>query len=464
MPSVLIVDDEPSICWGLEKLARQLGHEPRVASSGEEALELATKKKPDAVILDVRLPGMGGLETADKLRDILGDAPIIIITAYGDLDVAVNAIRGGAFEYIVKPFDLQQIQAVLERALQKQPPRKSKQEPIAEIAGIIGKTPIMQEVFKRIALAAPGDVGVLLTGESGVGKELAARAIHKYSNRAEGPFVAVNVASLSSTLAESELFGHEKGAFTGADASRRGLLMEADQGTLFLDEVAEIPLSTQVKLLRALESGEVTPVGSNQSQHTNFRVVSATHRDLPTLVAAGSFRHDLYYRLCAFQIELPPLRERGDDIEELATAFLQHISNSNQPPQLAKETIAELHSRPWFGNVRELRNAIEHALILARGGVILPEHLPESLANPAGPSTATLHEQLQASLSQWGKEAFAADDPQAVYEQFLAMVEPPIIRAALNANKHQVAAAARQLGIHRTTLRKKIEQYEIELK
>ncbi|MCR9120614.1 MAG: sigma-54 dependent transcriptional regulator, partial [bacterium] len=377
-------------------------------------------------------------------------------------EVAVQAIRGGAFEYVVKPFDLAQIQTVLERALASRA-AKPAETPTehAAVEGIIGKTPIMQEVFKRIALAAPKEVGVLLTGESGVGKDLAARAIHQYSSRAEGPFVAVNVASLSPTIAESELFGHEKGAFTGADAPRRGLLMEADQGTLFLDEVAEIPLPTQVKLLRSLESGEVTPVGSNRPQKTNFRVISATHRDLPALVAAGVFRHDLYYRLCAFQIELPPLRDRGDDIVALASAFVHQLSSDDNAPVLAEETIAELHRRPWHGNVRELRNAIEHALIVARGGVLLPEHLPDALASPGGVDATSPQQQLNSLVAHWAKQALGVENPHDVYEAFLDVVEPPLVQEALNANKQQVAAAARVLGLHRTTLRKKIEHYKI---
>jgi two-component system nitrogen regulation response regulator GlnG len=330
---------------------------------------------------------------------------------------------------------------------------------------MVANSPVMQEVFRRIAYAAASDANVLITGESGTGKELVARAIHRYSARASGPFVAVNVAALSPSLAESELFGHVRGAFTGADQTRVGLLAQADGGTLFLDEVADIPLPAQVKLLRAIEEGEVVPVGSNDRTKTDFRVVSATHQELLNRVQDGSFRHDLYFRLCAFQIDIPPLRNRAEDIRDLADHFLRlSTSNERPPPPVAAQTYTELASRPWYGNVRELRNAVEHALILARGSTVMPEHLPPPASIiPEQMAPADQQATVQALVSQWAAAQFSqADNVQELYNQLLAIVEPPLFAEALKQSRGQCAEAARKLGMHRTTLRKKLDQYNIE--
>jgi len=470
MARLLIIDDEPSICWGLEKLARQLGHEPRTAGSAEQGLVLAREHGADAVLVDVRLPGQDGLDAIADLRGVLGNVPMIVMTAYGDLGTAVESVRRGSFEYVVKPFDLQQIERVIGRALEshEEASHPEPMPPPESIDGLIGHSAVMQEVFKRIALAAASRACVLLHGESGVGKELVARAIHRYSQRSEGPFVAVNVAALNPSLAESELFGHIRGAFTGAESARAGLLMQADGGTLFLDEVADIPLPLQVKLLRALEHGEVTPVGANTPVSTDFRLLSASHQDLAEKVRQSEFRHDLYYRLCTFLIDLPPLRQRGSDIDELAQYFVAHLASPERrgSVRLAAETLRELQRRPWHGNVRELRNVMEHALIVAREGLILPEHLPAPLADftASQPMAADSPEaQLRSLLDQWTRQQLAAGEtPQGLYEDFLRLVEPPLLAAAIETHRGQCASAARVLGIHRTTLKKKLDQYGIE--
>ncbi len=300
MAKLLVVDDEESICWGLKRLGESLGHEVLTASSAEAGLEIAQRQRPDAIVLDVRLPGMDGLSAIEHFQRSIGPRPIIVITAYGDLPTAVEAVRQRAFEYLIKPFDLQQVEQALSRALEPDANLSADAAPHREtVGGMVGRSPAMQHIFKRIALSAASDACVLVSGETGTGKELAARAIHQFSGRAAGPFVAVHVASLSGALAESELFGHVRGAFTGADFQRQGLLAQAEGGTLFLDEVADIPLPIQVKLLRALEMREVTPVGSNRPTPANFRVVSATHQRLHDAVKSGAFRHDLYFRLCA---------------------------------------------------------------------------------------------------------------------------------------------------------------------
>jgi two-component system nitrogen regulation response regulator GlnG len=461
---LLVVDDEQSICWGLSRLGDDLGHRVTIASSAEEALEIVQREVPDVIVLDVRLPGMDGLAAMEHLRERAGDVPIIVITAYGDLRTAVAAVRQGAFDYIVKPFDVQRVRQALVRAFDARnevTPRAA----AAAVSGFVGSTPAMQEVFNQIALAAASNACVLLQGESGTGKELAARAIHQYSRHADGPFVPVSVAALNPALAESELFGHVRGAFTGADQTRIGYLQQANGGTLFLDEVAEIPLSTQVKLLRVLETGEVLPVGSSQPVQTRFRLISATHQDLVRNMQAGAFRHDLYFRLAAFRIEMPPLRRRPGDIAPLAAHFADTLAPEQTPPagkQIAEELRIELERRPWYGNVRELRNAIEHALIVARGGTLKPEHLPEpipaTVMTGGGDSDPVLA--IAAMIRQWTSQQLAnRESPTQLHEHLLQLVEPPMLEAVLRHCHGQQLASARLLGMHRTTLRKKLEQY-----
>jgi two-component system nitrogen regulation response regulator GlnG len=466
MSRLLVVDDEPSICWALSRLGQSLGHEVVTASSAEQALELVLRQRPDAVVLDVRLPGMDGLTAMTQLRQRCGDPPIIVITAYGDLNTAVEAVRQGAFEYLIKPFDLQTAERAVRRALARrvQAPPGVREE---NVAGLVGRSPVMQEVFKRIALAAASDASVLLCGESGTGKELAARAIHRYSRRADGPFVAVNLAALSPSLAESELFGHARGAFTGAERERTGLLLQAHGGTLFLDEVADIPLPAQVKLLRALEHGEVLPVGASQPVQSDFRVVSATHQELLAKIRDGQFRHDLYFRLAAFRIDLPPLRQRPDDIRELAAHFLASTAPPREPASgFSADALGELQRRPWYGNVRELRNAVEHAVIVARSGSIEPEHLPPP-APPVWPAAPTadrsLEDRLAELVRQWAEQQFTQPtDEGQLYDDLLRLVEPPLLEAVLQRHRGQCAGAARTLGLHRTTLKKKLDQYGVE--
>src|ERR671933_2068388 len=332
MPAkLLIVDDEEAISWALRKAFERQGHTVGVAASAEAALDLAAKLQPDAVILDVRLPGMDGLAALGRLRALTGDAPVIVVTAFGNLSTAVRAVEG--------------------------------------------------------------DACVLITGESGTGKELVARALHRHSPRRDRPFLPVHVAALNPNLVESELFGHVKGAFTGAAQARPGLLALADGGTVFLDELADIPPPVQVKLLRALEHDEVLPVGASQPQPLNIRILGATHQDLARAVAEGRFRHDLFFRLNVFQVALPPLRQRVEDVEPLAEHFLRRFEPRALP--LLPETVRFLQSLPWFGNVRELRNALEHAAIVARGGPLLPEHFPTFSGDP---SLANLAEQVAAAV------------------------------------------------------------------
>jgi DNA-binding NtrC family response regulator len=463
--TVLIIDDEEAICWGLQQVAKGLQLDARVASSAEDGLELEFSTAPDLIIMDIRLPGMDGLTAMAKFRDRWNAVPIVIITAFGDLETAVSAVRKGAFEYVVKPFDSKKIQNVIGRALRQLPTAEG--DVVAPVAGFVAASPQMQRVFNEIALAANSDANVLLLGESGTGKELAAQALHQFSRRSSFPYVVIHLAALSPELIESELFGHLRGAFTGADRNRNGLLTQANGGTVLLDEVGEIPLPVQVKLLRVLEQKQLYPVGSNAPVPSDFRVLAATHRDLKQLVAEGKFRQDLYFRLAAFSIHLPPLRERKDDILPLVQYFLSRIFTApSQLPALSAEAQKLLVALPWLGNVRELRNAIEHAAIVSRGQTILPEHLPQ-------PAQFGMHEMpvassnscndLSRNVRDWAE--LQLQQPRLsmpLHELLLQEIEPALFQEVLKATQGNVSLSAQILGIHRTTLRRKMDQYAIE--
>jgi DNA-binding NtrC family response regulator len=471
MSHVLIVDDEPSICWGFRELLTDDGHEVSVASSAEEALDIAAGTMPDAVILDVRLPGRDGLSAIKDLRQKIGDVPIIVVTAFGNLQTAVRAVEEGAYDYLAKPFDLEQAAEILRRALRQpaQPceSRESYSRCVDERAAqgtLIGSSLAMQAVFKQIALVAASDVPVLITGESGTGKELVAHAVHAHGRRKSAPFVPVCLAALSEGVLESELFGHVRGAFTGADRDRQGLLELADGGTVLLDEIGDVPLPLQVKLLRAIEQREVTPVGHTRPRRVDFRVVAATNRPLAELVAKGEFREDLYYRLGVFHIHIPPLRARTEDIPVLAAHFLQLATVDGPPKHLSKAALADLVSRHWHGNVRELRNAVERAAVVARGDVVEREHFP-----PPNPLLSAGHPSVEGQLGRlaadWAaQQKFDASETAAgdLYERFLNVTEPALLESVLAQCNGNRAAAARILGIHRATLRQKLRDHGMD--
>ena len=457
MSHVLIVDDEESICWGLARLLKEAGHEVSVAASAEEAINSVEQRTPDLVVLDVRLPGMDGLTAMQHLTQRAGEIPIVVITAFGNLEVAVTAMRNGAFDYLSKPFDLEHAAGVIDRALAhgKHAPVRPAGIPVGLREELLGASPAMQEVFKRIALVAPTEASVLIIGESGTGKELVARAIHRHSHRSAQPFVPIHLASLSPTLVESELFGHVRGSFTGAEDSRQGLLELADCATVFFDEAGDIPPGVQVKLLRVLEQHEVTPVGSTQSRRTSFRVIAATSREGGTGREESTLRRDLYFRLAAFEIVLPPLRERIEDIELLAEEFLSRSRHGTTTgARFTRAAMDELRRRPWPGNARQLRHAVEHGMLLARGGQIGVEHLPPSVDTPVPRSVDA---QLDASVQEWAQRQLARGASHGrLYQEFLAQVEPSLFETVLKRTTGNRAAAADELGIHRATLRKKL--------
>jgi len=467
MSSVLLVDDEPSICWALEQALIEEGHAVTTAASAEEALESMQVSSPDAVVMDIRLPGLDGLAALQVLQERYAQTPVIIITAFGNLETAVQAINRGAYEYLTKPFDLDDAVGVIQKALKS---NRIEVKHIESSTGaaepepcLLGKSPAMQAVFRKVALVAEHDTPVLIIGESGTGKELVASAIHQYSGRTAGPFIPICVPAMSESLVESELFGHTKGAFTGATGERRGLLSQADQGTAFFDEIGDIDIGTQVKLLRALEMQAITPVGSEQAFKLDFRLVAATNQNLDVLIEQGRFREDLFYRLNAFRIDLPPLRERGEDMLLLAQHFVDRMGPQHRVTisQAARE---ELRSRHWHGNVRELRNAIEHAVIMTRTGEIQPEHLLPPITKNR--SINSKKQQIITAVKAWLQQklhsADQANDLTNLHEACLAEFEPILFQETLQLTNGNKQEAARMLGIHRQTLREKLKRYGID--
>ncbi len=452
MAKILVVDDEQSVVWALERFLRSLGHEVVSAATGEAGLEIARREDPDLVLLDVKLPGMDGLSALEALQASGARAKVVVLTAHGTLETAVKALKLGAFEYLSKPVDLSRARAVVEEALRRPAESREIERLRGEKLGsLVGKTPAMQRVFRTIATVCDSDATVLITGESGTGKEMVARAIHYHSRRASGPFEAINGSSIPETLLESELYGHEKGAFTGAIRRKLGLFEIASGGTAFLDEVADIPPAAQVKLLRFIETRTLQRVGGNESVSIDVRLLAATNRPLEELVKAGRFREDLFFRLNVLRIDLPLLRERSEDIPLLVAHFLEQIRGAS----ISEETLALLRSYAWPGNVRELRNAIERASVLSRGTIIRPEHLPESLAPSARP-----HE-VDERVRDLVDDILAAGSPPegGWFRHVEEKWERALLARALERCGGNQVRASELLGINRMTLRKKMDQY-----
>ncbi|MEM8668403.1 MAG: sigma-54 dependent transcriptional regulator [Planctomycetota bacterium] len=460
--TVLVIDDEPSICWGFEKLLGNQGYRVLTASSAEDGMAAVGQTAVDLIVLDVRLPGEDGLTALPRLRDASNDAPVIVMTAFGDLETAVRAIQGGASDYLTKPFRLEDAAQACQKALRHQggSSEASVDEDPAEASLLVGKSPAMQQIFRQIALVAGSDLSVLVTGETGTGKELVAAAIHRHSLRSQHAYLAVSPVAFSDTVVESELFGHVKGAFTGANEHRKGLFELADGGTVLLDEIGDLPMSVQVKLLRVIEQGEFTAVGDVRPRKCDVRVIAATNRDLAQAVAQGSFREDLLYRLSAVSIQLPPLRDRPEDVVLLCDYFLRRLRYPVTARTINRDLREELESRSWLGNVRELRNAIEHASVVARGRTLAVSDLPpaQERASAADESESS----LLPLIESWAQSQLATGvDIDDLYERMLAEFEPSVLRVALEHTKGNRAAAAKVLGIHRGTLREKLKRHRM---
>jgi DNA-binding NtrC family response regulator len=393
MNRILIVEDEQVIRDAVTKLLRRNGYDVSAVDSVETALETQDLTDFHLLIVDIRLPGKPGTD----LISLASPVPVLIMTSYASVSSAVDAMKLGAADYIAKPFDHEELLVVISQILKQNRQERARQALEQDVAeswptdGMIGESPAMQAVFHNIQKVAPTTAGVLILGESGTGKELVARAIHARSPRREAPFVAVNCAAIPENLVESELFGHVKGAYTGADQTRVGLIQSADGGTLFLDEIAELPLSIQARLLRVLQDGELRRVGSEKTLHVDVRILAATNRDLQQMVDKGNFRNDLFFRLQVVELQLPPLRERGDDLRLLAEHLLHKTCKRLNRPcmRLAADTLDRLHNYQWPGNVRELENAIERAAILSDGELVTTESLGIPLESPPhGPEKA----------------------------------------------------------------------------
>jgi len=435
LPRVLIVDDDSGQRSLLDSFLRGQGFEIVLAESGERALELLPAGKFSMMISDVRMPGLSGLETLRRVRPQFPSLPVLLVTAYADIREAVGAMRDGALNYLAKPIDLDELLATVRQATGLAPAAPLKLGAERKLPpNIVAQSPLTVTLFQDVSLIAPSETRVLITGESGTGKEVVADMIHAWSPRANGPLVKVNCAAIPETLLESELFGHERGAFTGAMAQRIGRFEEADGGTIFLDEISEMSPGLQAKLLRVTQDGRFQRIGSNREIRTDARILAASNRDLEAEVKSGRFREDLFYRLNVVELNLPPLRERREDILPLANLFIAEFARNRA--RLAEATADCLQKYPWPGNVRELRNAMERAVLLSQSELILPEHLP-------------------AKLREAAKQAapLPAADAQTMDE-----IERRAILAALRQHKQNRTETAKALGISRRALLYKLQR------
>lgn len=468
MPTLLAIDDEPLILDTFRFLFPKSEVKLLTAPDAAEGIRLYSEHRPDVVTLDVGLPDMSGLETLRRFREIDARVPIVLLTGKGTAATAIDAMRLGAFEYVLKPLDADHLIALLKRAfevsrLMRVPatvPDPSSDEGIEDAVGdiLIGNCSAMQDVYKSIGRVAPQDVTALILGESGTGKEMVARAIYHYSRRADKPFLAINCAAIPENLLESELFGHEKGAFTGADRRRIGKFEQCHDGTLFLDEIGDMTPLTQTKILRVLQDGQFERVGGSETIRANVRIIAATNRDLEARVASGEFRGDLFYRLNVFTIRLPPLRERAEDVILLARHFLKRFNRDfgKQVQEYAPETLELFRRYDWPGNIRELQSAIKQSLLEAVGPVIVPDFLPAGIRpGHADRSTESATEPDSVALASFVRDRLQAGSTN-LYAEALSLMEGFLLREVLRHSEGNLSQAARTLGITRPTLRTKL--------
>jgi two-component system nitrogen regulation response regulator GlnG len=475
MSRLLLIDDEADVQYSFQRLFDSPEIELATASSGEEGLRLLPKFKPDLVIMDVRMGGMSGLETLKRMRQMDSKLLVILMTAYGTTQTAIEAMKLGAYDYLLKPFDVPKLRELIEQALKSA--RDMRQvvsyQPLLESEdyelGIVGRSEPMQQVFKLIGQLAASDATALITGESGTGKELVARAIYHHSERSQQPFLAVNCAAIPEQLLESELFGHERGAFTGATMQRIGKFEQCNRGTLFLDEIGDMTPATQTKILRVLQSGTFERVGGNQPLKANVRIIAATNKALEQAVAARQFREDLFYRLNVVRIHIPPLRERREDIRLLVNYFLKKFAKEESvtPRSIAPAALKALEKYHWPGNVRELENVIRRALVIAKGEAILVTDLPAEITGQSQgvsggvPVPAASGEGAPGDVMALARQLFqwARRDPKM---KVIPTVERELVIQALKETDGNQVHAARLLGITRATLRKRVEKFGIQ--
>jgi two-component system nitrogen regulation response regulator GlnG len=459
MPTLLVIDDEQSVRYSFRRVFEGGDVQVRTAATAAEGLHQLREHSPEVVVLDLQLPDRSGLEMFREIHALDPKRPVIFITAHGTTETAIEAMKSGAFDYLVKPVDLDRLSQLLERAFEAARLMRVPAVLPAEPAGdpIVGRSPVMQEMCKAIGRIAAQDVNVLILGESGAGKELVARALYHHSQRADRPFLAINCAAIPEALLESELFGHEQGAFTGANRRRIGKFEQCDGGTLFLDEIGDMSAMTQAKVLRVLQEQSFERLGSNETLQTRVRVLAATNQDLEQLVEAGRFRKDLYYRLKVVTIAVPPLRVRQDDLAELAHHFLFRYNRelSLDLRGFASEALELLEHYPWPGNVRELQSVIKQAMLHATGHLLLPEFLPEELRRARPTAEPARAEATAFDLVGHIESLLARGEPD-LYGQVIAAVERVLLARVLGQTHGHQAQASELLGINRATLRSKL--------
>jgi nitrogen regulation protein NR(I) len=470
MATILIIDDDDQLRKSFQKLLSEEGYTAEGAASGEAGLEIFKGRLPDLVIVDVRLPEMNGLETFQAIHRIEPKLPVIIMTAYGTTETAIEATKIGAFDYILKPFEIPDMLTVIKQALEagrfmRTPVRMDVSPDEATREALVGRSKPMQDVYKAIGRVATADATVLIRGESGTGKELVARAIYQHSLRAEKPFLIINCVAIPESLLESELFGYEKGAFTGAAHRRVGKIEQAHGGTVFLDEIGDMPFSIQAKILRLLQEKSIERLGGRQPIPVDVRIIAATNRDLEAALDQGRFREDLYYRLKVVTIPLPPLRERREDIALLADYFLSlyALEMDMNNPGITKEALTTLLSRPWPGNVRELANTIQKTLIFNRGAPIKSEDIIQAISDEkvSGNKDPCEAEEV---IRRWMRTSITSQEGEATFEKIMDRFAGILISEALNLTDGNRSQAARLLGLSRPTLHSKIEKYGLKLK
>jgi two-component system nitrogen regulation response regulator GlnG len=456
--NVWIVDDDRSIRWVLEKAMQADGITVRAFEDGNSVIDELENSRPDVLVSDIRMPGIDGLQLMSEIKQIAPKLPIIIMTAYSDLDSAVSVYEGGAFEYLPKPFDVDEAVELVRRAIvHHQENTPVEEEPVNIGTEIIGEAPAMQEVFRAIGRLSRSNITVLINGESGTGKELIANALHKHSPRATNPFIALNMAAIPKELMESELFGHEKGAFTGAHAARKGRFEQADGGTLFLDEIGDMPLDLQTRLLRVLSDGEFFRVGGHSSVRCDVRIVAATHQNLERLVERGEFREDLFHRLNVIRIQSPALRERREDVPALANYFLSKAAKelSVQVKSLSSEVERYLSQLPWPGNVRQLENTCRWLTVMSPATMVEMDDLPNELTSDIVSGQQGTGN-WQTLFKQWAAQK-ALTGEEGVLAEVVPEVEQLLMEVALEKTAGKRQEAAKLLGWGRNTLTRKLK-------
>ncbi|MFZ5564226.1 MAG: sigma-54-dependent transcriptional regulator [Thermodesulfobacteriota bacterium] len=470
MSSILIVDDDDQLRQSFAKLLKEEGYDVTAAPSGEAGLEAARGGSFDLVVLDVQMPGMSGLEAFARIREIDATLPVIVMTAFGTTETAIEATKLGAFDYILKPFDIAAVLDLITQALEAGHMMRARVEmnvkpDTARPGAIIGSSPAMQEVYKAIGRVAPTDATVLIRGESGTGKELVARAVYQHSKRAGKPFLVINCVALPETLLESELFGYEKGAFTGAASRRIGKIEQANGGTVFLDEIGDMPLSIQAKILRLLQERSIERLGSNTSIAVDVRILAATNRNLERAIEKELFREDLYYRLKVVTIELPPLRDRGDDIYLLVDYFMALFSKEMRMdnPGLSDEARHMVRRHAWPGNVRELANALKKSLIFSRGYPVRPEDMSHIIASPDASAVVESDAGIDRVVAGWVRKVLTSREDNARFDYLTDRLTAIIVREALQLTGGNRSQAAKLLGLARPTLLSKIEKLNLSI-